>query len=55
MNQTAATLLSVAMLAAFVLLIFGARFALKAEHRKQGLLMVVAGLVLIANVLVWVV
>ena len=55
MNQTAATLMSIAMLAAFVLLFFGMRFALKAEHRKQGLLMVVAALVLVANVLVWVV
>lgn len=55
MNDTAATLLSVAMLAAFVLLFFGARFALEGEHRKQGLLMMVAALVLIANVLVWVV
>ena len=55
MNQTASTLLSIAMLGAFVLLFFGAKFALKAEHRKQGLLMVVAGLVLVGNVLVWVV
>jgi hypothetical protein len=55
MNQTAATLMSIAMLAAFVLLSFGLKFALKPEHRKQGLLMVVAGLVLIANVLIWVV
>lgn len=55
MNQTASTLLSILMLAAFVLLFFGTKFALKAEHRKQGLLMVVAGLVLVANVLVWVV
>ena len=55
MNETAATLLSIAMLAAFVLLFFGGRFALTAEHRKQGLLMVAASLVLVGNVLVWVI
>lgn len=53
MNQTAATLMSVAMLAAFVLLGFGVKFALEQEHRKQGWLMVVAGVILIANVLIW--
>lgn len=55
MNQTAATLLSIAMIGALVLLIFGARFALGSEHRKQGVLMMVAALVLVGNVLVWVV
>jgi hypothetical protein len=55
MNQTAATLMSIAMLAAFALVGFGAKFAFKAEHRKQGLLMVVAGLVLVVNVLLWIV
>lgn len=53
MNETAATLLSIAMLAAFVLVGVGIRFAWTDAHRKQGLLMVVAGLVLIANVLIW--
>jgi hypothetical protein len=55
MNDTAATLMSIAMLAAIALLVFGTRFALRPEHRKQGLLMIVAGLVLVANVLIWVV
>lgn len=53
MNQTAATLMSIAMLAAFVLLGFGARFAFKPETRKQGGLMVLAGIILMANVLIW--
>ena len=53
MNTIAATLMSIAMLAAFVLIGFGVKFALKAEHRKQGVLMLVAGLVLVANVLIW--
>ncbi|GLR48435.1 hypothetical protein [Sphingomonas astaxanthinifaciens] len=53
MNETAATLMSIAMLAAFVLLGFGARLAFRPATRKQGGLMVVAGIVLVANVLVW--
>ena len=55
MNQTAATLLSIAMLAAFVLIGFGVRLALKGENRKQGVLMTTAGVILVGNVLVWVV
>jgi hypothetical protein len=55
MNPLAATLLSIAMLAAFVMLLFGARFALRPEHRKNGLLMITVGVVLIGNVLIWVV
>ncbi len=39
MNQTASTLMSIVMLAAFVLLAFGARFAWKGTYRKQGLMM----------------
>jgi hypothetical protein len=55
MNQTASTLMSIVMLAAFVLLIFGARLAIRGEHRKQGLLMILVALILVANVLIWVV
>jgi hypothetical protein len=55
MNQTAATLLSIAMLGAFALLFFGAKFALKPETRKNGSLMIAVGAILVANVLIWVV
>jgi hypothetical protein len=55
MNQTAATLLSLVMLAAFALAFFGIRFALAGEHRRQGLLMLATAVILVANVLVWVV
>ena len=48
-----ATMLSVAMIAVLLLLIFGVRFTLRSEHRKQGLLMLVAGVVILANVLIW--
>jgi hypothetical protein len=54
MNQTAATLISIVMLAAFVLLVFGARFAWTGTYRKQGLLMIVVAVILVANVLIWV-
>jgi hypothetical protein len=53
MAGLAATTLSIAMLAAMVLIGFGIKFALGTEHRKNGRLMVIAGLVLVANVLVW--
>ena len=53
MQGLAATTLSIAMIAALLLMIFGARFALRGEHRKQGALMLVAGVVILANVLIW--
>lgn len=53
MNGTASTLMSIVMLAAFVLMLFGARFAWRGTHRKQGLMMVLVGVILIANVLIW--
>jgi hypothetical protein len=53
MNQTAATLMSVVMLAALVLIVFGSKFALGREHRKQGGMMIAVGVILIGNVLIW--
>lgn len=52
MSSTASTLMSIVMLAAFGLMLFGARLAWRGTHRKQGILMVIAGVVLIANVLI---
>lgn len=54
MNQTASTLMSIVMLAAFVLLVFGARFAWAGTYRKQGLMMMLVAVILVANVLIWV-
>jgi hypothetical protein len=54
MNQTASTLMSIVMLAAFALLAFGARLAWVGTHRKQGLLMMLVAVILVANVLIWV-
>lgn len=53
MQQVAALSLSIAMIAAFLLVLFGARLAWRGEHRRQGVLMLVAAAVILANVLVW--
>ena len=45
--------LALAMIAAFVLIVFGTKLALRGEDRQRGVLMVVAAVVLIANVLIW--
>ena len=50
------TALALAMIAAFVLGVFGVRLAVRnvgAGDRRQGVLMVVAAAVLVGNVLVW--
>ena len=50
------TALALAMIAAFVLGVFGTRLAVRnvgAGDRRQGVLMVVAAAVLVGNVLVW--
>lgn len=54
MNHTASTLMSIVMLAAFVLLAFGARFAWAGTYRKQGLMMIVVAVILVVNFLIWV-
>jgi hypothetical protein len=41
------------MIASLVLMIAGTRFVLKGDQRKQGLLMVAAGFVILVNVLIW--
>ena len=53
MSGVAAATLSIAMIAALVLMIGGARVAWRGEHRKQGLLMLAAGFVILVNVLIW--
>ena len=53
MESFAATALTVAMIAAFVLIAGGVKLILSQETRSRGILMVVAAAVLVANVLVW--
>jgi high-affinity Fe2+/Pb2+ permease len=45
--------MALAMIAAFLLIAGGIKMARTSEHRKRGVLMVVAAAVLIANVLIW--
>jgi LPXTG-motif cell wall-anchored protein len=49
----AATLLSITMLAGFLLAAGGAYLLVKRRERKQGGLMLLAALVLFANVAIW--
>lgn len=53
MSGLVGAIFSVAVIAAFVLLGFGIRFALGTEFRKNGVLMIIAGLVILANILIW--
>ena len=53
MTGLVSTLLSIAILAAFALVAGGMWLVFKRRERKQGWLMIVAALVLFANVLIW--
>ena len=44
--------LALAMIAAFLLVVFGVRMAIKGGDRKRALLMVVAAAVLVGNVII---
>jgi hypothetical protein len=49
----ASAALAITMIAAFLLLGFGLRQAMQPADRQRGLLMIVCGIVFIANVLIW--
>jgi high-affinity Fe2+/Pb2+ permease len=53
MGTIASAALAIAMIAAFLLTIGGIRLILGRDNRKQGMLMLLAALVLVGNVLVW--
>ena len=53
MDEFASGAMALAMIAAFVLVIGGAKLALQPENRKRGLLMIAAAAVLVGNVLIW--
>jgi hypothetical protein len=53
MTGLVSALLSIAILAAFALVAGGLWLVFKRGERKQGWLMIVAALVLFANVLIW--
>jgi LPXTG-motif cell wall-anchored protein len=54
MTGPGATLLSLLMIAAFAMFAGGAWIILRRREIRQGALMIVAGLVMLGNVLVWV-
>ena len=53
MGTIASAALAIAMIAAFLLLLGGIRMVRRGEYRQQGWLMILAGMVLVGNVLVW--
>ena len=53
MENISSVLLAIAMIAAFLLGAGGVKLARVPETRTRGLLMIVAALVLIANVAIW--
>lgn len=53
MQSFASAALALTMIAAFLLLGFGLRQALRPADRQRGLLMIACGIVFIANVLIW--
>ena len=53
LGTLASAALAITMIAAFLLLVFGVRLALRPADRQRGPLMVVCGIIFIANVLIW--
>ena len=53
MGSFAAAALGITMIAAFLLLVFGIRQAMRPADRQRGLLMIACGIIFIANVLIW--
>ena len=53
MQGLPAAALAVTMIAAFLLIGFGIRQALRPADRQRGLLMIACGIVFVANVLIW--
>ena len=53
MGTIASGALAIAMIAVFLLTAGGIRLVTRGDYRQQGWLMIVAAMVLLANVLVW--
>jgi drug/metabolite transporter superfamily protein YnfA len=53
LGTLASAALAITMIAAFLLLVFGVKLALRPADRQRGLLMVACGLIFIVNVLIW--
>ncbi len=53
LGAIASAALAITMIAAFLLLGFGLKLALRPADRQRGLLMIACGIIFIANVLIW--
>ena len=53
MESFVAAALALTMIAAFLLLIFGIRQAMRPADRQRGLLMIACGIIFVGNVLIW--
>ena len=53
LGTLASAALAITMIAAFLLLVFGVKLALRPADRQRGLLMVACGIIFIVNVLIW--
>jgi hypothetical protein len=53
MGTIASAALAIAMIAAFLLVAGGINLIRRGQHCQQGWLMILAGMVLVGNVLVW--
>ena len=53
MENFVSAALGITMIAAFLLIGFGIRQALRPDDRQRGLLMIACGIVFVANVLIW--
>ena len=53
LNSIASAALAITMIAAFLLLIFGVRLAMRREDRQRGMLMIACGIIFVGNVLIW--
>ena len=53
LGTLASAALAITMIAAFLLLVFGVKLALRPADRQRGLLMVACGNIFIVNVLIW--
>jgi hypothetical protein len=53
MDNFSQAAMAIAMIAAFLLLIGGAKLALDRQTRGRGILMIIAALVTVMNVMIW--
>ena len=53
MENLSSVAMTLAMIAAFLLLVGGAKLAIDRQTRLRGVLMIIAALVIVTNVMIW--